>query len=337
MKFYYTTRELTKNLPEFWAFYSLNGEVIFPGPGNESRTEALHPDGPHEWLIHNVREKYIPAWSSLIKEGKFEGETDLSVITMPDSRLNNFYIGGLNWMLQHMKIDGVYIDDSALDRFTLRRARKLIDRYRPEGRMDLHSWNHFNDWAGYANCLNLYMDLLPYFDLVWIGEGRDYNRKPDHWLVEVSGIPFGLPGQMLQGGGNPWRGMVYGITNREGWTKWPPRYLWQFFDKYQFTERDLIGYWDERCPVKTGNPDLVASVFRGEDDMVIAIGNWSEEEQTGSLVLDWEMLGMDPGQVNLAAPAIKDFQESMEMKVGDLFTVEGGKGRIILVTGESGD
>ncbi len=38
LKLYYTTRELTKNLPEFWAFNSLNGELIYPGPGNESRT-----------------------------------------------------------------------------------------------------------------------------------------------------------------------------------------------------------------------------------------------------------------------------------------------------------
>jgi len=60
------------------------------------------------------------------------------------------------------------------------RARKIIDKSCPEGRMDLHSWNHFNKLAGFTNCLNLYMDLLPYFDQVWIGEGRDYNRMPDY-------------------------------------------------------------------------------------------------------------------------------------------------------------
>ena len=242
LKLYYTTRELTKNLPEFWAFNSLNGEVIFPGPGNASRTEALHPKGPNEWLIKNMREKYIPAWYNLVKEGKFKGETDLSVITNPDSRLNNFYIAGLDWMVQHIGIDGVYIDDAALDRFTLRRARKVIDQYRPEGRMDLHSWNHFNKWAGYANCLNLYMDLLPYFDLVWIGEGRNYDRLQDHWLVEVSGIPFGLAGQMLQGGGNPWRGMVYGITSRAGWTGNPPSEIWKFWDNFKLADKIMVGY-----------------------------------------------------------------------------------------------
>jgi len=218
MKFYYTTRELTINLPEFWALYSLNGEVIYPGLGNDSRT-VLNPKGPNKWLMDNLRERYIPAWYNLIGEGPFKGEIDLSVITTPDSRWNNFYISGLDWMTQKINLDGVYIDDSALDRITLRRARKVIDRRRPDGRMDLHSWNHFNGWAGYASCLNLYMDLLPYFDLTWIGEARDYNRMPDHWLIEVSGIPFGLPGQMLEGGGNPWRGMVYDMPEIEGFQK----------------------------------------------------------------------------------------------------------------------
>ncbi|MDR1746435.1 MAG: DUF6067 family protein [Tannerella sp.] len=329
IKFYYTTRELTKNLPEFWAFYSLNGEVIFPGPGNESRTTELHPNGPNEWLIKNVREKYIPAWYNEIAEGPFKGEVDLSVITNPDSRLNNFYTAGLEWMMQHFGIDGVYIDDTALDRFTMRRMRKIIDRYRPEGRMDLHSWNHFNGSAGFASCLNLYMDDLPYFDLVWIGEGRDYNRAPDHWLIEVSGIPFGVAGQMLQNDGNQWRGMVYGITNRCGWTKMTPEYLWQFFDEYKFSERELLGYWDERCPVKTDNPNVIASVFKGANDVVIALGNWSDKTQTCSL--RFNVAFPNASKTVLQAPEIENFQTANEFKLTDRIEVEGGKGLVLIL------
>ena len=332
LKLYYTTRELTKNLPEFWAFNSLNGEVIFPGPGNASRTEALHPKGPNEWLIKNMREKYIPAWYNKVEAGKFKGETDLSVITTPDSRLNNFYIAGLDWMVQNMGIDGVYIDDSALDRYTLRRARKVIDRYRPEGRMDLHSWNHFNKWAGFANCLNLYMDLLPYFDLVWIGEGRNYNRLPDHWLVEVSGIPFGLPGQMLEGGGNPWRGMVYGITNRAGWTKNSPEYLWKFFDEYRFSEKEMIGYWEKNGPVTCSNPLVKASIYKGPNEIIIAVANWADDDQAVSIDIDWKKLGINPARIEtLIIPEIKDFQTKQTTVSLDKIVIPGKKGYLILI------
>ncbi|MFA5814274.1 MAG: glycoside hydrolase domain-containing protein [Bacteroidales bacterium] len=331
MKFYYTTRELTKNLPEFWAFNSLNGEVIFPGPGNATRTEALHPKGPNEWLIKNMRENYIPAWYNKISDGKFKGDTDLSVITTPDSRLNNFYIAGLDWMVQNMGIDGVYIDDAALDRYTLQRARKLIDRYRPEGRMDLHSWNHFNKWAGFTNCLNLYMDLLPYFDLVWIGEGRDYDRAPDHWLIEVSGIPFGLTGQMLEGGGNQWRGMVYGITTRAGYTGIPPTDIWKFWDNNKFVNKDMFGYWDKNNPVTCNNPMVKASVYKGTDESIISVANWSDKDEVASLTIDWAKIGFNAGKSEIFIPELNEFQAKQTSVSLNKMTIPGQKGYLIVI------
>jgi hypothetical protein len=329
VKVYYTTREFTKNLPEFWPFFNLDGEIIYPGPGNESRTEALHPNGPDEWLIKNLRERYIPAWNHVIKEGKFKGEKDLDVISTPDSRLNNFYVAGLDWMVRNLGIDGVYIDDAALDRYTLLRARKVIDDNRPAGRIDLHSWNHFNDWAGWANCLNLYMDLLPFVDLLWIGEGRDYNRAPDHWLIEVSGIPFGLAGQMLWG--QPWRGMVYGITERAGWTSISPTGVWKFFDEYSLADGDLLGYWEKDCPVKSSDPACVASVFTGRDNAVIAIANWTAKPRNISLSVDWKKLGIDPSMAEIAIPPVPDFQETLSnVSLNDL-NVPGGKGYLIVL------
>jgi hypothetical protein len=330
LKVYYTTRELTKNLPEFWAFNSLNGEIIYPGPGNSGKT-VLNPDGPKEWLIQNLRENYIPAWYNEIMEGKFKGETDLSVITTPDSRLNNFYVAGLDWMVQNIGIDGVYIDDSALDRYTLMRARKIIDRYRPEGRMDLHSWNHFNDMAGFTNCLNLYMDLLPYFDLLWIGEGRDYNRAPDHWLIEVSGIPFGLPGQMLEGGGNPWRGMVYGITNRPGWGGNSPSGLWHFWDEYKIEDKIMTGYWDENTPVKVSNQLTKASLFKGEGEAVIAVANWTDSDQVTAVKVAWADLGIDPSSAGIFIPEIIGFQKEQKSVSLDKISIPGKEGFLIVI------
>ena len=53
----------------------------------------------------------------------------------------------------------------------------------------------------------IYMELLPYIDRLWLGEGFNANHAAwDFWLVEMSGLPFGLMGEMLQDGGNPWRG-----------------------------------------------------------------------------------------------------------------------------------
>ena len=83
---------------------------------------------------------------------------------------------------------------------------------------------------------NKYMEHFPYINSLWFGEGYDYNESPDYWLVEISGIPFGLYGEMLEGGGNPWRGMVYGMTNRLGWGG-DPRPIWKFWDDFGIQQR----------------------------------------------------------------------------------------------------
>ena len=329
LKLYYTTRELTKNLPEFWALFSLNGETIFPGPGNDTKT-IINPKGPDEWLKKNLKERYMPAWLNTIVEGPFKGELDLAVITTPDTRLNNFYIGGLDWMLAHIGIDGIYVDDSALDRVTVRRARTLIDHYRPKGRIDFHSWNHFNNMAGFTNCLNLYMDLLPYIDLVWIGEGRDYNRMPDHWLVEVSGIPYGATGQMLNEGGNPWRGMVYGITNRPPWAGNPAE-LWKFWDAYGINSMRMVGYWDESSPLKSDNDMVKATLYAGKDRSILAVAGWGDKEQNCSLKLDWKALGYDASKCSISIPAIKDYQKAGSLASLEKLTIPSGKGYLIVI------
>ena len=54
--------------------------------------------------------------------------------------------------------------------------------------------------------------------------GKPDAMPPEQWLVEVSGIPYGLMGEMLQGGGNKWLGMVYGMTTRFGWSYQGPKW-----------------------------------------------------------------------------------------------------------------
>ena len=330
LKVYYTTREITKNFSEFWAFRSLGGEIIFPGVGNDY-VSTYNGSRPPEWFVHNLKEDYLPAWIQKIDKGMFKGVTDIAVITTPDSRLNNFYLEGLNWMVKNIKIDGIYIDDAASDRLTLQRARRIIDKNRPDGRIDFHSWNVFDKAAGYANCLNVYMDLLPYFDLTWIGEGRDYNRLPDYWLIEQSGIPFGLPGQMLQGGGNQWRGMVFGETNRLGWGG-NPLPLWKFWDQYDIKGKEMIGYWDEKnIPLRVDNDLVKATLYKGEKESIIAVAAWGNTDQLCNISVDWNKLGYTKYNYEFYMPAIENFQDEQIFSSLQSLTIPQNEGFLILI------
>ncbi len=333
VKVYYTTRELTINLPELWPFVSLNGEIIYPGPGASAKT-VTNAKGPDVWLKENLRgRKYIPAWVAYFDHGKFKGLHDLSVITTPDSRLNNFYVAGLDWMVHHLQNDGIYIDDCSMDRTTISRARKILDSNRPNANIDMHSWDHFNKYAGYASCLNLYMDLLPYIDQLWIGEARNYDTPPDYWLVEISGIPFGLPGQMLQDGGNPWRGMVYGMTNRAGWTGTPPDQIWRFWDRNAIQKKSMIGYWDPEVPVKSNNDSVKVTVYTDSGGTILSVGNFSGKEQCFNLSVDYKKLGLDPQKCRYSIPQVDRFQIGESLQgIPDHMKVPAGKGYLILIS-----
>ena len=231
VKIYYTTREITNQLPELWSFYSLNGEIVFPGPGKDARP-VTNRKGPHPWLLEHLRENFIPAWRQTLK-APYEGYLDLSVITTPDSRLDNFYLEGLKYTIEHANIDGLYIDDTSLGRKSFQRARRILLANNPDSLLDLHSWR--GCWQPrWGRCIPLlsYIPQLPYFDRIWLGEGFRYNEiSPENWLVEVSGLPFGLMGEMLKHGGNPWRGMLFGETTRLGWYG-DPRPIWKLWDAF---------------------------------------------------------------------------------------------------------
>ena len=326
VRLYYTTRELTVKIPELWALRSLGGEIIHDGPGKDSRT-LIHPNGPHQWLNDNLGEHFIPAWYNAFKEGKYAGDMDLSVITTPDSRWNNYYLEGLNWMIRNLGLDGIYIDDSALDHQTLQRARRLMDRDGKRRLIDIHSWNHMNQWAGYANSLHLYLELLPYVDRLWFGEGFDADNPSDFWLVEMSGIPFGLMSETLDAR-NIFRGMIYGMLPRLPWSGNPVP-LWRLWDDFGMKDASIRGYWDERCPIKTDNANIPATVFINGDKALVVLANWTDLPQTARIALDEELLGFKP--TSFILPEIRNTQWGGELSSLDRCELMGRGGMIVLL------
>lgn len=329
VKIYYTTRELTQNLPEFFALKSLDGEVILP------RREGVgwpvtNRLGPHPWLREHVGLDIVPAWKETLRYPQYQGRLDLAVITTPDSRWNNFYLAGLDYLIKKTGIDGLYIDDTALDRKSMQRARRILDADGNTGRrVDMHSWNHFNTLAKWASSSIAFMELYPYYDRLWHGEGFNPNMPPEYWLVEMSGIPYGLMSEMLNGGGNPWRGMLFGMTQRWPWSG-DPRALWKIMDCFGIADSEFIGWWDPACPVRTGHPEVKASVYRKQGKTLIALASWAAGGAKVKLDLDWKALGLDPQKTMLWAPAVQGFQNESVFAAAGAIPVAAGKGWLLI-------
>jgi len=312
VKIYYTVRELTNKAPEMFMLRSLGDEVLSYGKGNG-----------FSWLQEHLDSNYIAAW--FVPELK-----DAAVVNSGVSRWHNFYVEGLNWLAQNIGIDGIYIDDVAFDRTTMKRVRKVLDRNRTGVIIDLHSANQYNVKDGYASSTNLYMEHFPYLNRLWFGEYFNYDSKPDYWLTEISGIPYGLMGEMLQDGGNPWRGMIFGMTARLPWAG-DPTSVWKIMDSFGMQGSRMIGYWVPACPVTTNNPEVICTVYKKEKKTMISIASWAKENADVKLLIDWTALGISPEKAVLTAVEATGFQPAATFKPEQLIPVEAGKGWLLVV------
>jgi hypothetical protein len=313
VKIYNTIRELSNRAYETQPMRSLGTEIYSPGAG-----------GGFSWLQEHIAEDYIAAW--FVPHLK-----DAAIINSGMSRWHNYYVEGMSWLVKNVGIDGIYLDDVAFDRTTMKRIRRVLVSERGPGIIDFHSANQFNERDGYNNSGNLYMEHFPYINRLWLGEYFDYNMDPDFWLVEVSGIPFGLMGEMLEKGGNKWRGMVYGMTNRLPWGGNDPSQIWEFWDEFGMEGTEMIGYWVSDNPVKANHEKVEATVYRKKDNtLLIAVASWAEKDVDVQLDIDWKALGIKPRAL-MQIPAIPDYQEEQTLKVKDSLTIPKGKGFLIVI------
>ncbi|HSQ44761.1 MAG TPA: glycoside hydrolase domain-containing protein, partial [Ginsengibacter sp.] len=158
------------------------------------------------------------------------------------------------------------------------------------------------------------------------------NNNPDFFLTEVSGIPFGLMGEMLQGGGNPWRGMVYGMTNRMPWSdNADPRPIWKVWDDFGMKGTKMIGYWVGDNPVKTGNDSVLATIYKKEGKVLVSVASWANDKVYVQLSIDWKKLGIDPTKATITAPEVKNFQPVKTFQLNEKIPVEKGKGWLLII------
>lgn len=322
-KVYNTVRELTFHSPELLPLLSLGHEVFSDGPGLG-----------HIWLQEHVGSGYVSAWFA-------SDVDDIAVVTSGESRWENFYVKSLEELAKRTGVDGIYLDDIAYDRHTMLRVRKALERNcgTAEGPdIDLHSANQFTPQDGFVSSANLYMEHMPYVDRLWFGEYFDYeNTSPEYWLVELSGIPFGLMGEILEGGGNPWRGMVFGMTGRVPAVDNRP--LWRFWANNGLEEATMIGYWASDAPIRSSNPEVLATTWLASDgSAVVALASWAAEPVDVTLVFDGgaaSALSAERAAGLASSPVtvhpIEGFQTAASYGPGQPITLEPKRGLLLTI------
>ncbi len=310
VKLYDTIRELTYRAHELFALRSLGDEILNDGDG-----------GGHSWLQEHLGGGYHSAWHAASVD-------DAAILDKGTSRWTNYYIEGLSWLAANQKIDGLYLDDIAFSRETVKRMVSVLHAERQEVIIDLHSANQFNKADGFISSASLYMEHFPFISRLWFGEYFDYKAEPNYWMTEVSGLPFGLMGEMLQDGGHPYRGLLYGMTARK-YGDTDPRPVWRMMDAFGIDQSRMLGYWLPTPPVTTGRADILATAYVRENAILVVLGSWSKEDATVNLRIAPEYMAGWKG-VRVTAPAVTGLQEAAMADLGQV-TVPANQGRFLLL------
>lgn len=310
VKIYYTVRELSNHMTEVWALRSLGFEVLSDGPG-----------GGYQWLQEHLVDHYRYQWYTHLGNGV----VDAAILNSGESRWYNYYLEGLAWLLKEIDIDGLYLDDFSYDRRILKRMRKIMEEVKPgECLIDVHSNNAFT--RGPAN---QYLEIYPYIDRTWYGEGFNFDIMPaDFWLSEVSGVPFGVVNELLlhRSVNKGRRGMVYAMVPRGDWG------MWEFWKQFGITNSKMIGYWDDNAPVKTDNMKVKATVYIKDNKVLIVLGSWLSEPVSVNLEIDWEALGLRKSNVEMLVPGIDNYQGKGSQRIDDAIPVDAKGVKFLIIT-----
>jgi len=283
--------QLSNHAPEIFALKSPGIAVFQDGPG-----------GGASWLQEHLVSRYSPGLYVPIHK-------DAAIQTSAHSRWYNFYLESIDWTMKKRRIDGLFLDDPLFGRQTMKRLRKVLDQNHDNAVIDLHASNKWTKHSGFASSANRYLELFPYVDRIWFGKSYTYDEPPDYWLIEVSGIPFGLTGDICQVGTNSWHGMLYGMTPRHSAGAGNPREFWRIWDQFGIQDARMYGYWMPDCPVKSHHTDVPATVYVKKDKAMIVLASWADRTVSLKLDYDWDALGMNPENTELYIPPMDYLQD----------------------------
>jgi len=85
-----------------------------------------------------------------------------------------------------------------------------------------------------------------------------------------------------------------------------------------------MGYWLDEVPVRTDNPEVLATAYVRDDGVLIVLGSWSDEDEVVEVTLD--LVGLEiEGPVRAWAPAVEELQSEAEVDLGAV-PVPAGQG-----------
>ena len=312
----YDSSSLSAHAPESGAIASMGDELIYRRSGELT---------PASWIAGGV----------VIEDVEIAGrkERDASYLLVPGSRMDNFFVEGVEFLAREAKVDGVLLSDTSMQRDTAERAAKCLERNRGERAMtELGFRERFDKANGYLTSLVAYADILPFMKRLYAMDKLDFGA-PDKNLFELSGIPFGLAGDSSRDS-SVLGSLLYAMLPRYGKNYeagFAMNDIQKILKEFDISSAQLRGFWDPENPVRVDNSKILCTSFINGENMITVLYNISDKDIVFEVGVENKMGYTTVGK-KVVKPSIEGLQRSGRVNFGKPMKLKAGRGMLITVT-----
>lgn len=322
----YNLREISTQSREIYAYKALGDELLLRS-GDESVTNAEQTKMLGSDVIIDKVVRYTA--------GKRKGTNDYAVIGTPSSRLDNYFIEGINYFIKNADIDAISMRDANLNRLTMERIKKIMGKIKGiPGIIEMQISDQYNDRCGYANSLNYYADILPFLDKVWLDRSFEgVIDDPSGILFEASGIPYGISATGPENS-SVIKCLMFAMLPKYGLdqnTSISLGSIYKILNNFEVENATFYGHWDSRNPFLTDNPSVLCSCYKNGENMLVVVYNFSNKKVEFELGIE-SKLGYTSKGKKVYAPRISGEQRARKLNLGKSKKLKAGAGMVFMIT-----
>lgn len=331
--YYFGTVEISNRASELFALRSLGDEMIDQSvdiftidPASQDVWKDAYKG--HPWLPEHMGYGYREDWHTTT-----HGEVDVGINTgifNEPTRYYNYWLNGVAWMKRHVGDAGLFNDSLYYPRSIVLRLARILSRDNPNYLLPAHC----TDFSRRdTSAIVVYMGHLSLVTELIIGEVYDFRKGPEYWLIETSGLPFGLDNKYLPNPypDYPYRQMLFAATGCHSGFSPQIKAMFDFWDQWGIQDSEMIGWWDDHCPVRTSHDDILATVYRKGNKVLVVLASWADEDVDVLLTVDWKTLGVSPDSVKAVVPTIGTLQPERVLQLDGTISIAKSGGLIISI------
>ncbi len=319
----YGLRDLSTKARETFVYKALGDEIIYRG--DSSNNEPILTEYLGEGVVEADKITYL---RMDIGAGK-----DMSYYTAPRSRMDNFFVAGVDYLINYADLDAISMENPTISRTTMERVAKCVTSKRTgTGVIELGISNRFNEKNGYTNSLNAYVDVLPFINKLYVGNGYDFSRDPNYVLTEMSGVLFGMSADSHVSAGIT-RSLIYGMMPKYGNDETISRALGdinKLFADFEIENAELKGFWDKTNPVKVDNEKIYCTSYINGANMILIFYNSNDKTTVFEVGVE-NKFGYTTLGKKVRAPEIEGLQTAKKVNFGKPMKLKAHQGLIVYV------